>query len=149
MRDCFCNLYTLAYPTNLLERCFKWVKHKLKFIQRCRNRENFGGAKEFCPDSPKLAQKILKYFKINDVQKKAFHVNSGALWSPKKSFSYQFGRHYFQIKACWAPFFLSGSFRTFSKILRGFAPNQNFWGCSCTPASYTSVFIYHKQNRLW
>jgi len=26
---------------------------------RCRNRQIFGGAKEFCPDSPKLARKIL------------------------------------------------------------------------------------------
>jgi len=27
---------------------------------------------------------------------------------------------------------------TFSGILPGFSTNQNFWGCACTPASYTT-----------
>jgi len=34
----------------------------------------------------------------------------------------------------WAPFL-----RWFSQILPGFPPNQNFWGCACTPASYTTA----------
>jgi len=63
-----------------------------------------------------------KYFKISDL---------------KKTFSCQFGRHYFQIKTCWAPFLhrFSGCFRRFLGILSGFyrilpkfSPNQNFWG---------------------
>jgi len=43
-------------------------------------------------------------------------LSSGAMWSPKKSFSCQFGRHNFQIKACWAPLLLrlSCSFRRLS-----------------------------------
>jgi len=67
----------------------------------------------------------------------------------KKSSSCQFGRHYFQIKAYWAPFLLrfSGSFRRFSEILPGFrrilpglygispgfSPNQNFGGAVAPP----------------
>jgi len=27
---------------------------------------------------------------------------------------------------------------TFSGILPGFSTNQKFWGCACTPASYTT-----------
>jgi len=77
-----------------------------------------------------------KYFKISDL---------------KKTFSCQFGRHYFQIKTCWAPFLhrFSGCFRRFLGILSGFTgfcPNfhqiKTFGGCgctSCTPASYTSA----------
>jgi len=45
-----------------------------------------------------------------------------------KSFSCQFERHYFQIKACWVPFLLrfSGRFRRFSGIwpdFMGFCPD--------------------------
>jgi len=74
----------------------------------------------------------------------------------EESSSCQFGRHFLQVKACWAPFLLkfSGSLWRFSEILPGFcgilpgfygilpgfSPNQNFWGCGCTPASYTSGF---------
>jgi len=69
----------------------------------------------------------------------------------EESSSCQFGRHFLQVKACWAPFLLkfSGSLWRFSEILPGFcgilpgfygilpgfSPNQNFWGCGCTPAS--------------
>ena len=45
---------------------------------RCRNSQIFGGAKEFCPGSPKLARKTL--------QSKS---------PPEKSSSCYFGRHYF------------------------------------------------------
>ena len=100
---------------------------------RCRSRQIFGGAKEFCLYSRKRARKIRQ---TSGLQKKALHVKSGTI-------SCQFGRHYFQIKACWAPFLLrfSGSFRRFSEISPGFfvfSPNQNFWGCASNPASYTS-----------
>jgi len=77
----------------------------------------------------------------------------------KKNSSCHFGRHVFQIKACCAPYLLifSGSLHRFSRnlwrfseilpgfyrILPGFSPNQNFWGCACTPcapASCTSEY---------
>jgi len=43
-------------------------------------------------------------------------------WPPTKSSSFDFGRHLFQIKACWVPFLLifSGSLLRFSEILPGF-----------------------------
>ena len=76
---------------------FIWPNHT------CRSRQIFGGAKEFCPDSPKLAPKSKKTSKKKeklimsirvpcDLQKKAVHVNWGAI-------SCRFERHYFQIKA--------------------------------------------------
>ena len=65
-------------------------------------------------------------------------------WPPK--LQKKLGRHYFQIKACWAPVFqrvLKGS-RRFSPDFRGFCPilwdfsriftKSKFWGCGCTPA---------------
>jgi len=47
---------------------------------RCRSRQSFGGAKDFCPNFPKPARKNSKN---HDLQKNS---------------SSQFGRHYFQIK---------------------------------------------------
>ena len=95
---------------------------------------NFAGILPILPE---------KYFKKTDLQKKSSR-QSGAI-------SCQQGRCYFQIKACWAPFWFrfTGSFRRFSEILPGFygnlpgfSPNQNFWKCGCipcTPASYAPV----------
>ena len=95
------------------------------------------------PNCPKLAR---KYFKK---------------WPLTKNSSFHFGRYLFQIKGCWATFLLmfSGSLLRcswslwrfsdilprFWGILPGFSPNQNFWGCACTPcspASYTTVSTY-------
>jgi len=39
---------------------------------------------------------------------------------------------FFEIKR-WLPFLPN-----FSAILLEFSTNQNFWGCACTPASYTT-----------
>ena len=81
-------------------------------------------------------------------------------------FSKQIGRHFFQIKGRWAPIFLvflgslprfSGILRRFSQILPrftlilpGFSPNQNFWGCACTPASYTTApHRCGKRDAVW
>jgi len=67
----------------------------------------------------------------------------------------------FEVKQCWGPFLqrfsgilprfsgilsgisgslsrFSGILPIFSEILPGFS-NQNFWGCACTPASYTTI----------
>jgi len=94
-------------------------------------RRNFPG---IVPNLPE------KYFKKSYLHKKSSR-QSGAI-------SRQFGRCYFQIKACWAPFWLrfTGSFVRLSDIfpgfygiLSGFSSNQNFWGCDCIPSSYTSA----------
>jgi len=64
---------------------------------------------------------------LDDLHKKGLHVISEAI--------------FLQIKARWVPFL--PDFNGFSGILPGFSPNQNFWGCSCTPytpASYTTGF---------
>jgi len=68
--------------------------------------------------------------------KKALHVNSGSI-------SYQFERHYFQIKACWRHFcsdfqgVLEGSQR-FCLDFRGFCPDfhqmKTFGGAVASPA---------------
>jgi len=42
----------------------------------------------------------------------------------------------FEVKQGWAPFL-----PRFSGILPGFSTNRNFWGCACTPASYTTGSI--------
>jgi len=36
----------------------------------------------------------------------------------------------------------SGIFPRFSEILPRFSTNQNFWGCACTHASYTTALGY-------
>jgi len=51
---------------------------------RFTSRQILGGAKVFCPDSPKLARKLLQIKKVSirtpcDLHEKAFHVNSGAI----------------------------------------------------------------------
>ena len=63
---------------------------------------------------------------------------------------------FFQIKARWAPFLhaFSVSLRRLSKILPifllilpGFLQSQKFWGCACTPASYTTVGTVFKRSQ--
>ena len=86
----------------------------------------FLGAKDFCSNSRKLARKKLRKKK----------------WPPKKSSPCYIGRR-------WAPFSLifstfctyfhgfcerfSEILSRFPRILSEFSPNQNFWGCACTP----------------
>jgi len=80
-----------------------WQVMTLGRGHRCRSRQIYGGAKKFCPDSPKLARKLLqnKWLPI----KKALHVNSGAIILDSK----HVWRHFFQI------------FREFQKVLRNFS----------------------------
>ena len=88
-------------------------------IHRCTSRQIFGDAvaKVFCPDFPKLAQKILDLHKKLSMSIRR-HVTS----KRRKTVPVKFGRNYFQIKACWPPFLLrfSRSFRRLSEILPGF-----------------------------
>ena len=89
---------------------------------------------------------LCEYFLMKTVfgKKKSFHVNMHTLgpifWKPK-----HIGRHfclYFQ-GVCpdfhrFCPDFVA--FCRYSGTLPGFSPHQNFWGCACTPASYTTVY---------
>jgi len=95
----------------------------------------FGVRRNFARILPNLPE---KYFKISDLQKKAFHVNSGSMRSPKKCSSCHFGRHF-----CSDFLGVLECSQRFSPDFMGFSPNQNFWGCACTPSnpvSYTSGF---------
>jgi len=132
---------------------------------RCRSRQNFLGAKDFCPNFLKLARKIfgplfVRTFSQADLLSEwppksgpSFHM----VVVPKTGPSYgctDVGCHFFQIKPRCAPFLsrFSGIWQRFSQILPifprilprfseilpGFSPNQNFWGYACTPTSYTT-----------
>ena len=84
-------------------------------IHRCRSKQIFRGAKEFCLGSHKLSRKAL--------QKSVLQNKKMLFISIRDAISCQFGRHYFQIKACWAPFLLrfSGSFGRLTEIFTDFA----------------------------
>jgi len=80
--------------------------------------------------------------------------------SKKNNSSCDFGRHFFQKKACWTPFFLHifrefvKEYRDFALILQDFAlilrnfarifTKLKLWRCACnpcTPASCTSAAV--------
>jgi len=133
---------------------FSWVmlwKHVQKY--RCRNKQIFGGAKDFCPNFSKLAQKLLCNF-----------CRPFLVWPFKKWSSLVFlqtlgenflklsnvGRHFYPN---FQGFFLEIwgfclDFQGFCPNFRRFSTNQLFWGCTCTPctpASYTTV----QKCNLW
>jgi len=41
---------------------------------------------------------------------------------------------------------LCEGFHTFCPNFPGFSPNLKFWGCACTPTSYTSSTYRHGRN---
>jgi len=116
---------------------------------RCKSRQIFDGTKNFCPNFPKLAQKVFvrllptnflpqklwrPFFGLTS--KKELHVLLWKRWAP-----------FFQVKQRWAPFspvFLEimprfsrvlpriiGILHRFSGILPRFLTNQDFRGCAC------------------
>ena len=97
---------------------------------------NFGGAKDFCPNSPNS--------KKSDRQKKLF-VILGAIFSNQSMLGAIFARVCSDFQGfCEDSEILS----RFPGILPGFSPNQNFWGCACTPASYTTGQSHSEIIRL-
>ena len=130
----FCEIWTSFYSYSVKTLCLQIASVFVKIllvIHRCGSRQIFAGGKEWCPDSAKLARKIRQ---INDLQKKAFHVISGAIIFKSK----HVGHHFCIFR--WK----SLTFRWFWKVvidfvrilwdLPGFSPNQNFWGFGCSPA---------------
>jgi len=81
---------------------------------------NFWGCEEFLPEFSQTCQR-----KNNDLQKKLFLF----FWAP---FLLIFSR----ISSDFQGF--CDVFQIFCPDFHGFSPNQNFWWCACTPASYTS-----------
>jgi len=124
---------------------------------------NFWGCEDFCPNFPKLARKsccatfaykffptkIMKTFFGVTSKTRGLHLFFYKCWSP-----------FFAVKQRWSPF-LHGVFRDFAcfsgilprfsgilpkflGISPGFSTNQNFWGCACTPAAYTTGPGHHQ-----
>jgi len=103
-------------------------------IHRCRSRQNFaGGAKDFRPNFLKLAQKVfVRVLPTNCLLRRSWRPFFGMTSESKKGLDVFFCKRwaqFFKIKKRWAPF------------LPGFSTNQNFWGCACTPASFTTCHI--------
>jgi len=103
---------------------------------RCRSKQIFGSAKDFCSNFSKLARKVFvllfpKHFLPQRL------LRPFVVWPPKKGFhlfSANVGRHF-------CPDF-QGFCQNFSGILPRFSTNQNFWGCAWTPTSYTTFLKY-------
>ena len=127
-----------------------------------------GGAKNFCPNFPKLARKKLQrkwppkkrlhFFSCWVYLFKSKHNSSTTVGlaqiSPnlpeknktktwpikgKKHLHLDFGCHFCKIKAHTAILrTVSQILPKFPQVFAGFSPNQKFWGFGCTHISYTS-----------
>jgi len=95
--------------------------------------------------SPNLPEKLLcdffaYKFSPTKIMKTFFGVTS------KKRvficFSPNVGHYFLKLNTHWAPFLprFSGILPRYLRILPGFLTNQNFWGCACNPASYTTGY---------
>jgi len=128
-----------AWREHLPLRPFKrgTMEAKVPFHHRCRSRQMFGSAKDFCPNLPKLARKgfwaiFAHKFSPTKIMKTFFDVIC------KKRSSCVFCKPwvpFFEVKQHWAPFFT----RIFRDSPRFSANQQNFWGCAFTPTSNTTV----------
>jgi len=117
---------------------------------RCRSRQIFGGAKDFCPNFPDIAEKFLGHLLCD------FHAILGPISFNQSTLgtifikSKQVGRHF-----CSYFYGVCPDIQGFSKVFTifvqiytdfaGFSPNQNIWACvctPCTPASYTTADSY-------
>ena len=102
---------------------------------KCRSRQIFGRAKDFCLKSPKLAKKVLCDF----CQQIFSHKQQFLVWPPKKGFmcfSANVGHHFLKSNNVG---------RHFCSDFQRFWPDFNkskLWRCTftpCTPASYTTA----------
>ena len=133
-------------------KSYKWTEQWHCRHNKWRSRQNFGGAKNFCPNFPKLARKIfgplfVRIFSHEDRIGRHFFKSKHV------------GRHIFQNKICRGLFLnqktLGAFLRVFSKslprfsgILRRFSHNlprfrriftkSKLLGVSVHPASYTT-----------
>ena len=117
---------------------------------RCRSRQIFGGAKDFCPNLLTLTWKIcvvkmIKTF-LGSHTEKGLHVSYGEEKSQIQT-NFDSQSHSSQnenkvVEKSVPTFFRI--FSVFSEILPGFLTNQNIWGCTCTPLH--SRLLHHCQN---
>ena len=110
---------------------------------RCRSKQILGGAKDFCLNFPKLARKVVvRLLPKNFISQRL--LRPFLVRPPKKGLNFFFanvGRHFLKSNNVGRHFFpeFQGFCPNFLGFCPGFFANQNFWGCGCTPASYTTV----------
>jgi len=103
----------------------------------CRSKTNFWGCKMYLHEIfPNLPEKNFEPLFVQVFS----HETAFRMTSNKERSPYNFGGHFFQTKACWAPFLprFPRILPHFSRISARFSPNQNFWGCACIPYTPTS-----------
>jgi len=72
--------------------------------------------------------------------KKRLRVSLGAIFSNQSTLGIIFARIFRDFAQIFREFVkFSQILPRFLGILPEFSPNQNFWGYTCTPASYTTV----------
>jgi len=105
---------------------------KLVFVassnHRCRSRQIFGDAKDFCPNFPKLARKNYK----GDLPKKSKKTSAFWFWAPFSS-NQRTSNDSVKVVTPFCPDF-HGFCPDFKGVLPGFSPNQHLWWCACTSA---------------
>jgi len=115
----------------------------------------FGGAKNFCPNFPKLARNNFGPLVVgiishddcfrDDLQKKVFMF----ILHTSGTISVHIFREFVQIFRYFAKVFtdfaqISADFARIFRDFPGFSTNQNFWGCawtSCTPPPPTPMVV--------
>jgi len=129
-------------------KCWFWDK-KYNWSHRCRSKQIFGGAKDFCPNFPKLARKVILWLLPTNVLSQRSWSHFFCVTSKKRS-SFVFRKRwepFFEVKQHWAPFLFGflgishryfGIFPKFSGIVPGLSTNQNYWRCACPPCNPAS-----------
>jgi len=127
---------------------------------RCRSKQIFGIAKDFCPNFPKLARKVVvRLLPKNLLPQRLLRPFFGA--TSKKDLHLFFCKYwvpFFEVKQRWAPFLprfsgilprycgilpgFSGILPKFSGILPGFSTNQNFGGELAPPEPPPPTALY-------
>jgi len=136
-------------------------------VHRCRRRQMFWGAKEFCPNFPKFARENLGHYLWVHLHKQTGFWNN--LQKRSSCDPANTGRHLFQSKPRWVPFsnqttfgaILFPIFRDFAKVFTHFAQlSRDFaqifttskpQGCTsttCNPDTYTTSVVLQDEF-LW
>jgi len=101
-----------------------------------RSKQIFGGAKDFCPNFPKLARKVF----VRLLPKSFLPQKS---WRP--FFDVTSKKKVFSVFLLTLGAILARSFRDFAQMFKDFSTNQNLWGYTCipAPASHTTGPQFH------
>jgi len=154
----FRNLFAILQKFRCLQHCvprffMKTISAVSKCYvtwHKCRDRHIFGGAKDFCPNFPKLARKVFERFlpttflpqrtwrSVCDViSKKGLNcvfLQTSSANNVRRHFCPDFQGFRFSMILLR----FSEVLPEFSGILLKFSTIQNFWGCACTPGTLAS-----------